>query len=123
MISRNQDMYNINFLDATTEKLIEAAFDKKTEKKAEEFKPQSSSKTNKLDNNKAIDSRFSNTILSAGQGTITNNGGSGNQMGSKTSNSIWDTDVIDRLKQTKDNSDFTQGYKLCLELILKELNK
>ena len=104
MISRNKDMYTIKFLEESSNKKAEASQEAPVKK---DVKPESTNITNKLDNSKAIDSRFSNTILSAGKGNISNNGGSERQLKSQSNNSIWDSKVIDRLKGTKDNKEKT----------------
>jgi len=104
MIGKNQDMERIKFLEeAITPNEEKIENQKEANKEVEkEIKPHK-----KLDNNEAVKSRFGNAILSAGQGKITDIGGPSKQLGSETNNSIWDTNVLNKLKESKDNKEKT----------------
>ena len=79
--------------------------------------PATIEKAKKLDNNEAVNSRFSNAILSAGQGSITNIGGPKKQLGSETNNSIWDSGVLERIAGTPSNKEKTAEDKEEIETL------
>lgn len=84
-------------------------------KKAEREDWQEIKAARKLDNNQAVQSRFADAILSAGgsgKGGISNLGGSSRQYGSRTQNSIFDSEVLDRLAKEPDNREKTKEEKL-----------
>jgi hypothetical protein len=63
------------------------------------------SKSKKMDNSEAINHRGSGVILSTGGGKIKDTGGPNKYIGSETNNSIWDSSVIEKLIQKKDNGE------------------
>jgi hypothetical protein len=111
MIQKNKNSESIDFLFGVVtggkqEEVVEDK-DTKPEVKIEKAK--------KLDNNEAVASRFSNAILSAGQGNITNMGGPQKQMGSETNNSIWDSGILEKLAGTPSNKEKTIESKEEIE--------
>jgi len=118
MISRNQDMYNIKFLEnQLTEKKAEVKQSQPETPTVDTVKKQ----TRKIDNNESVRSRFNNVILSAGSGDITDIGGPTKQMGFNTNNSIWDTDVLSRLIDQETNKEKTQKQKERIEIFRNSL--
>lgn len=69
-------------------------------------------KAKKLNNSEVINSiRSANSVLSAGGGSIKDEGGPRKYIGSETQNSIWDTDIIEKLAGTKSNKEKTDEEK------------
>jgi hypothetical protein len=97
MIQKNKDSGKIKFLE-DVQPIKEAV--KKEESKAG-LTPQPAQK---MDNSKAIETR-GDKFLSAGMGIVTNFGGPKKQLKSVTANSIWDTQIIDRMIETPDNGE------------------
>jgi len=96
-LQKNEDSGKINFLN----KIIEI----KEEKIAEQKVNKQELKTpQKSDNSSAIESKGS-PILSAGQGTISNIGGSSKYVKSETSNSIWDSNKLESLAKKEDSGE------------------
>jgi hypothetical protein len=52
------------------------------------------------------------TILSAGQGSITDFGGPKKYIGSQTKNSIWDSDVIEKLSKSDDSGEKIKSERM-----------
>ena len=97
----------ISFLDKTIEaKAAEAAA---TESNEAPLKP-----AQKADNSSAIDNR-AGSILSAGKGSVTDFGGPSKYIGSQTSNSIWDSGVIESLAGEQDNGEKIKEENLQLK--------
>jgi|ETNvirnome_2_130_1030620.scaffolds.fasta_scaffold05528_2 hypothetical protein len=96
----------ISFLDKTIEaKAAEAA----TESNEAPLKP-----AQKADNSSAIDNR-AGSILSAGRGSVSDFGGPSKQIGSQTSNSIWDSKIIESLAAKQDNGEKIKEENLQLK--------
>ena len=69
-------------------------------------------KAKKLNNSEVINSvRSANSVLSAGGGSIKDEGGPRKYIGSETQNSIWDSDVLSTLAGTKSNKEKTDEEK------------
>lgn len=117
MVQRNQDQHRIKFLeDALFGKKEETPEIKKVEKKAnEEWKNPENQRPMRSNNNLTINNRSGKSILTAGGGNITDFGGPKKHMGNQTSNSIWDSSIIERLAETKGNKEKTQEEKFETE--------
>jgi len=71
-----------------------------------------SQKSKKLNNSEVINSvRSANSVLNAGGGSIRDEGGPRKYIGSETQNSIWDTDVVEKLSGTLSNKEKTDAEK------------
>tara|TARA_Y100000310_G_scaffold258362_1_gene266745 strand:- start:288 stop:959 length:672 start_codon:yes stop_codon:yes gene_type:complete len=69
-----------------------------------------SQKAQSMNNGSAIDSR-GDKFLSANQGTVRDEGGSGAYMGKETNNSIWDSEILQRLADKQSNHEKTAEEK------------
>lgn len=85
----------------------------KKEAKKREYDPEDH-KAQKMNNNSALESR-GDKFLAAGQGEISNQGGSGSYMGKQTNNSIWDNDVLTNLADKQSNHESTSEEKAAME--------
>lgn len=117
MAQKNQDQHRIKFLeDAVLGRKEQAPEVKKAEKQPnEEWKNIENQKPTRSNNNDAIGSRSSKSILTAGNGNITNFGGPSKQLKSQTSNSIWDSGIVEKLAGTKGNKEKTLEKKEEIE--------
>lgn len=131
-LSKNSDSNKINFLDkfaeqqVQTEKVIKQQ--KSREKSQEELnKVAEQQKSKKLDNSKAIDNISGKAILSAGKSAgnagPSEFGGPKKHMGSLTNNSIWDTDIVSKLAETKCAQEKTKEDKIALDNVRKSAEK
>lgn len=68
----------------------------------------------KADNSSAIDNR-AGSILSAGRGSVSDFGGPSKHMGSQTSNSIWDSKIVESLAKKQDNGEKIKEENLQLK--------
>ena len=113
MIQKNKNSDMINFLF----NVVAGGEEEVVESKENEKPPVKIEKAKKLDNNESVASRFSKSILSAGQGNITNIGGPKKQLGSETNNSIWDSGILERLAETPGNKEKTAEDKEEIETL------
>jgi hypothetical protein len=97
----------ISFIDKVIESKAAEASAEATN--AEPLKP-----AQKADNSSAIDNR-AGSILSAGKGSVTDFGGPSKYIGSQTSNSIWDSGVIESLAGEQDNGEKIKEENLQLK--------
>ena len=96
-LQKNKNSGKISFLNKLIESKVEEASTKETNETP--LKP-----AQKADNSSAIDNR-AGSILSAGKGSVTDFGGPSKYIGSQTSNSIWDSGVIESLAEKQDNGE------------------
>jgi len=96
-LQKHKDSNKISFLN----KKVESKTEETTVK--EENNPQLKP-AQKSDNSSAIDNR-AGSILSAGKGSVSDFGGPSKYVGSQTSNSIWDSNVIENLASVKDSGE------------------
>jgi len=101
MINKNEDAHRIKFLE-------EAISGPSTPK--EKQKPLHS--TDPIEKTPRIeDVRNDHSILSAGIGHIKDTGGPKQQLGTQTNNSIWDSEILERLAGTPSNKEKTLETK------------
>jgi shikimate kinase len=111
MIQRMSDQGRIKFsekeeIKSTVENKKTAKNSTKVDRPIEEVMEEQ--KSRKIENEKVINSiRSANSILSAGGGTIKEDGGPRKYIGAETQNSIWDTDVLKKLSTQKTNKEKT----------------
>jgi hypothetical protein len=106
-LQRHKQSGLISFLDKTIEaKAAEAAA---TESNEAPLKP-----AQKADNSSAIDNR-AGSILSAGRGSVSDFGGPKKHIGSQTSNSIWDSKIVESLAAKQDNGEKIKEENLQLK--------
>jgi len=117
MIQRNQDQNNIKFFeDAILGKREEKLPEKKSSvDNIPEWKNIKNQKPKKSNNSKAIENYSNKSILSAGQASITDFGGPEKQIKTQTSNSIWDSTILDKLSKSQDNREKTASEKNKIE--------
>jgi hypothetical protein len=111
MIQKMSDQGKIQFTEKESEVKPVAAQEANNGITAKEalFRDQ---KAKTLDNAEVINSfRSANSVLSAGGGSIKDEGGPRKYIGSETQNSIWDTDIIEKLSGTKSNKEKTDDEK------------
>ena len=109
MIQRMSDQHKIEFTDAL--KPIVESHVKETENAIVDNCVESQ-KSKKLNNSEVINSvRSANSVLNAGGGSIRDEGGPRKYIGSETQNSIWDTDVVEKLSGTLSNKEKTDAEK------------
>jgi hypothetical protein len=106
-LQKHKNSGKISFLDQVVESQIEQSSAK--EDTVTPLKP-----AQKADNSSAIDNR-AGSILSAGRGSISDFGGPSKYIGSQTSNSIWNPEVIDSLVVEKDNGEKIKEENLQLK--------
>lgn len=99
MIHKNQDVHRIKFLE---EEILSPEW-------KEQKLQQETQSVKKKDN--VPDVKNDRTILNAGMGSIKNTGGPQMQMGSKTNNSIWNSDILDKLAGRPSNKEKTLEKK------------
>lgn len=112
-ISKMQNQSEINFLDKLAEDLSEKSFNNKQET-IDNSSTEGLKGTVKSDNENAINSRFSNTILSAGRsidGGVSDFGGPSKQIKTLTNNSIWDSDIVKKQSEFKSSKERTEEEK------------
>lgn len=83
-------------------------------------------KAKKLNNSDVINTRGDKGILSAGRsasGGITDIGGSSKHLGSETKNSIWDSEKIAKLIDSKDNGEKIREERASLEKVRNGLKQ
>ena len=110
MISRNKDQHKIKIVedqskgDASKQKdSTPAKEDKSCTKCFENIRSNNKSAINSISGSKSI--------LSAGEGSITDDGGSNSQIKFQTSNSIWDSEKLSSLSTQPDNKEKTMSEK------------
>jgi len=99
MLQRNSDYNRIKFTEP------EKVTKEPVEKVAEETTKPIDSTVYRSDNNRGMESRGGRSILSAGQGSITDKGGPKKYEGSSTNNSIWDNNILQKLSESKDSGE------------------
>lgn len=83
-----------------------------------------SQKSKKIDNSKVIESvRSAKSILSAGGGSIKDDGGPRKYIGSETQNSIWDTGVVEKLCSIKTNKEKTIEEKEHIQRVRNSIKQ
>jgi len=97
MVNKTKKMVNIDFLDGFFGETIKEI--PKIEKKAE--KKVVPTKAQKLDNSKMLNVKGGGTFLFAGNGFAPDGGSPSQFMGKSSNNSIWDSEVIERLSSKK----------------------
>lgn len=84
-------------------------------------------KQSKLERARHLDNKDQITrggkVMSAASGKISNLGGPKKYIGSQTKNSIWDSNVIDRLKETPDSKEISTSEKSDKEHLRKSMKK
>jgi len=84
----------------------------------------SDQKAKKLNNSEVINSiRSANSVLSAGGGSIKDEGGPKKYIGSETQNSIWNTDMIEKLSGTKSNKEKTEEDQKNIQDVRKNIRQ
>jgi len=106
-LQKHKNSGKISFLDSVIESQVEQSSAK--EDIVAPLKP-----AQKADNSSAIDNR-AGSILSAGGGSISDFGGPSKYIGSQTSNSIWDSNIIESLAGQKDNGEKIKEENLQLK--------
>jgi len=109
MIQKMSDQGKIQFTKKETDVAPVEAAKGNLPKNTNTFEDQ---KSKKLDNSEVINSvRSANSVLNAGGGSIRDEGGPRKYIGSETQNSIWDTDVVEKLSGTLSNKEKTDAEK------------
>ena len=121
MLQRMSDQHKIKFTEKVAE---EAPVEIRQEDWARSPDTMEDQKSKKLNNSEVIDSvRSANSVLSAGGGSIKDNGGPSKYIGSSTQNSIWDTDIVEKLSETKSNKEKTLEAKEHIQNVRKNVRK
>lgn len=102
-IHKMSDQHRISFTEAGDQQ--QKSTDSKMESNSKDRKPIEPQAAKKLNNADVINIRGTSGILSAGGGSIKNEGGSGKYIGSETNNSIWNSDLIENMKGQDTNQD------------------
>lgn len=122
MIQKMSDQGKIKF---TENKIKDIETPKKDLPKKDSFEDTANiQKSKKIENEKVINSiRSANSILSAGGGTIKNDGGPRKYIGSETQNSIWDSSIVEKLSSIKTNKEKTLEEKEHIQKVRKGMRQ
>lgn len=123
MIQKMSDQGRIKFTEKNETKNIETP--KQDSPERDSFEDTANSqKSRKIENEKVINSiRSANSILSAGGGTIKNDGGPRKYIGSETQNSIWDSSIVEKLSSVKTNKEKTLEEKEHIQKVRKGMRQ
>jgi len=110
MLQRMSDQHKIKFAEKTETK-VPVEITKQDWPKGDN-KILEDQKAKKLNNSEVINStRSANSVLNAGGGSIRDEGGPSKYIGAETQNSIWDTNVVEKLAGTQSNKEKTDAEK------------
>lgn len=120
MLDKTKNSNTIKFLEdalfGTKNKEVEKVA--KREDKKENFKV---TKSQKLDNNKALSSRNGGSFLYAGDGFAQDGGSPTQYLGKTSNNSIWDSEVLSKLSNKKGGDEIIKESKKERENIKNEM--
>lgn len=110
--SGSSDMFNLPDKPFSEHK-PEMKKDIKRETREKDFswKELGNQRPTRSNNSEGIENSRSSRILSAGMGTVSDNGGSKKQMGTETQNSIWDSEILSKRGKLKSNDEITKAEK------------